>query len=194
MTLPDARSWAAVAAVAAVLVPLGGHGGFAEAASANEEFVIMDDEQGWFRVETRDVALHYSLAPFAVVDWSVDGATILESLAPAESRAFTVDRDTGVLRFGDGERGRAPPSSDGAAVTTYRTGAGGIGAVVDANWTAAFPHGTQVESLAPDADAAVARYRVTPPEAASAIVTVKGEHEWSALTLNFTREFHVRVR
>lgn len=194
MSRLDARTAPMAAATALLLIPLIGAGAIVHAASADEEFAIGERDQGWFLVETSSVAFRYSLDPFVIADYVEENGTLVEYLSPAEPRAYTVERDAGVIRFGDGVRGRAPQSGDGSVVSAYRTGAGGIGAVVTANWTAAFPHGTAVTPIAPEGEGAVGRYRVTPPDASDVVVSVKGDHSWWGTTLNFTREMHVRVR
>ena len=47
--------------------------------------------------------------------------------ASSSDRVYTLDRETGALRFGDGRHGRRPPSGLGNIVASYRYGAGSAG-------------------------------------------------------------------
>ena len=48
----------------------------------------------------------------------------LDNVSSSE-RVYTLDRETGALRFGDGRHGRRPPSGLGNIVASYRYGAAG---------------------------------------------------------------------
>ncbi len=47
--------------------------------------------------------------------------------ASSSDRVYTLDRETGALRFGDGRHGRRPPSGQGNIVASYRYGGGSAG-------------------------------------------------------------------
>lgn len=56
--------------------------------------------------------------------------TELPPLATGDVRIFSVDLETGTVRFGDGVQGAVPPVGRGPIIATYDVGAGAIGNVV----------------------------------------------------------------
>ena len=56
--------------------------------------------------------------------------TALPALAAGNDRIFTVDLETGTVRFGDGVHGAVPPVGGGPGIAAYDVGAGAIGNVI----------------------------------------------------------------
>lgn len=97
----------------------------------------------WYEVE--DLRLAPPEVPLGGVTWGTGGAA-----DPAAARAFTVDRATGAVRFGDGLRG-ARPTAGAVIQASYDYGGGragmvGIGAISKGT---SLPAGVQVANPVP---------------------------------------------
>jgi len=66
--------------------------------------------------------------------------------AGADDRVYELDRESGSVRFGDGEHGRLPPTGS-TVQATYRYGSGQDGNMLSISWIGTMPELNQAASV-----------------------------------------------
>jgi hypothetical protein len=156
---------------------------FVPAAGGSPGSLTLDAEVGLLGSGLPDQEIRLGRRPVAdgeVELWSVEGVEWrrweqrpdLDASLPV-SRHFTLDPFAGVIRFGDGVRGRVPPTGS-AVLTSYRSTLGTAGAVPEGRtWTLA--RQAWNESVLPGPGATIASVAAALAEVRNPFATTAGE-------------------